>query len=103
MPFPITTAEISKTEAKTGFKFPLGLKSRFSKDNGGELEIGGDCWQLIPFLDTTDRKRRAPKSLARRSISGITRRGSMSRSATLWMQYDRHRQTYGEQAWCRQR
>jgi len=59
MPFPITRAEIAKTEDKTGFKFPLGLMSRFSKDNGGDLEVGGGCWQLIPFFDTTDRKRLA--------------------------------------------
>jgi hypothetical protein len=59
MPFPITLAEIAKTEAQTGFTFPLGLKSRFSRDNGGELKIAGDCWQLIPFLDTSDRKRLA--------------------------------------------
>ena len=59
MPFPITAAEIAKTEAKTGFKFPIGLKSRFSRDNGGEIEVGDDCWQLIPFLDSTDRKRLA--------------------------------------------
>ena len=59
MPFPITVAEIAKTEAKTGFTFPLGLKMRFSRDNGGEIEIGGDSWQLIPFTDTSDRKRLA--------------------------------------------
>jgi|SRR5882672_7745055 len=57
MPFPITAEEISKTETKTGFKFPLDLKSRLSKDNGGEIEVGNDCWQLIPFLDSSDRKR----------------------------------------------
>ena len=59
MPFPITVAEIAKTEAKTGFTFPLGLKTRFSKNNGGEVEVGGDCWQLIPFIDVSDRKRLA--------------------------------------------
>jgi hypothetical protein len=59
MAFPITAAEIAKTETKTGFTFPLGLKSRLSKDNGGEIEVAGDCWQLIPFLDTSDRKRLA--------------------------------------------
>lgn len=56
MPFPITAAEIAKTEAKTGFTFPLGLKSRLAKDNGGEIAVAGDCWQLIPFLDASDRK-----------------------------------------------
>jgi hypothetical protein len=57
MPFPITAAEIAKTEAKTGFTFPRGLKSRLSKDNGGEIEVAGERWQLIPFLDSSDRKR----------------------------------------------
>ena len=57
MPFPITRAEIAKTEGKSGFTFPLGLKSRLSKDNGGEIEVAGDYWQLIPFLDGSDRKR----------------------------------------------
>ena len=59
MPFPIAPIEIAKTEAKTGFEFPLGLKSRFAKNNGGEIQLGEDCWQLIPFLDSTDRKRLA--------------------------------------------
>lgn len=57
MLFPITAAEIAKTESKTGFSFPLGLKSRLSMDNGGEIEVAGDSWQLIPFLDSSDRKR----------------------------------------------
>jgi hypothetical protein len=59
MPFTVTTEEIAKTEAKTGFRFPLGLKSRLAKDNGGEVEVSGDCWELVPFLDSSDRKRLA--------------------------------------------
>ena len=59
MPFPITAVEIAKTEAKTGFRFPLGMKTRLSSDNGGEVKVGGECWWLIPFLDSTDRKRLA--------------------------------------------
>jgi hypothetical protein len=57
MPFPITASEISKTETKTGFIFPTGLKLRLSKDNGGEIKVAGDYWQLIPFRDGSDRKR----------------------------------------------
>ena len=57
MPFPIAGTEIAKPEAKTGFAFPIRLKSRLPKDNGGEIEVAGDCWQLIPFLDGSDRKR----------------------------------------------
>jgi len=59
MPFPISPTEIAKTEAKTGFTFPLGLKSRLSRDNGGEIEVAGEYWQLIPFFDASDRKRLA--------------------------------------------
>jgi len=57
MPFPVSPEEIAKTEAKAGFTFPTGFKLRLSKDNGGKIEIADDDWQLIPFLDTTDRKR----------------------------------------------
>jgi SMI1 / KNR4 family (SUKH-1) len=57
MPIPITGAQISKTEAKVGFRFPLGLKSRYLKDNGGEVDVAGENWWLIPFFDSTDRKR----------------------------------------------
>jgi hypothetical protein len=69
MPFPITGAEISKTEAKVGFRFPLGLKSRFVKDNGGEIEVAGEVWWLVPFFDGTDRKRiaRTCNDIARES------------------------------------
>jgi hypothetical protein len=59
MPFPITLTEIVKTEAKTGVTFPLGFKARLSQDNGGEIKVAGDCWQLIPFFDSSDRKRLA--------------------------------------------
>ncbi len=59
MPFPISPAEIAKTEVKSGFIFPIGMKTRLVKDNGGEIELAGECWQLVPFLDATDRKRLA--------------------------------------------
>jgi hypothetical protein len=35
------------------------MKSRLAKDNGGGIEVADDCWQLIPFLDSSDRKRLA--------------------------------------------
>ena len=80
MPFPITVAEIAKTEAKTGFKFPLGLKARLSKDNGGEVRVGDDNWWLIPFLDTTDRKRIA------RTCNDIVRETTQMRSGQTFQQ-----------------
>lgn len=71
MPFPVSSSEIAKTEAKTGFTFPPELKARFSKDNGGEVELVGESWQLIPFLDSSDRKRltRTCNDIVRESAS----------------------------------
>lgn len=57
MPFPIAADEIAKTEKKLGVFFPLGFKARMARDNGGEIEAADDYWQLIPFLDASDRKR----------------------------------------------
>jgi hypothetical protein len=74
MPFPISAEEIAKTEAKTGVNFPPRLKARMSKDNGGEIEVAGDYWQLIPFLDSSDRKRLA------RSCNDIVRETTSMRS-----------------------
>ena len=86
MPFPIAAAEIAKTEIKTGFTFPPGLKSRLAEDNGGELEVAGDCWQLIPFLDGSDRKRIARtcndivRETARMRVGGVFRQTRL-----LWL------------------
>jgi hypothetical protein len=43
------------------------------RQNGGELQIGDDCFQLIPFLDTSDRKRLA------RSCNDIVRESARMR------------------------
>lgn len=57
MPFPIETSEIAKTEAKLGVTFPDGFKLAMAKNNGGEIKARGDSWQMVPFLDTSDKKR----------------------------------------------
>lgn len=57
MPFPIAADEIAKTEKKLGTLFPPGFKARMARDNGGEIEAAGDYWELVPFLDASDRKR----------------------------------------------
>ena len=71
MSFPIESAEIAKTETRTGFTFPLGLKARLAKDNGGEGQFAGDRWRLVPFLDTSDRKRiaRTCNDIVRETLS----------------------------------
>jgi hypothetical protein len=77
MPFPIDPKEIQKTETKLGVTFPLGFKARMSKNNGGELDVDGDFWQLVPFLDSTDRKRlaRTCNDIARETKSACESRG----------------------------
>jgi cell wall assembly regulator SMI1 len=77
MPFPITADEIAKTENKLGVSFPPGFKARMARDNGGEIEAVDDYWQLIPFLDTSDRKRlaRTCNDIARETASMQAWRG----------------------------
>ncbi|MDE0595221.1 MAG: SMI1/KNR4 family protein [Akkermansiaceae bacterium] len=75
MPYPITREEISKTEAMTGYIFPQGVKERMVRDNGGEISVAGDGWQLVPFLDTTDEERVAHTS------NDIVRETSSKRSS----------------------
>lgn len=50
MSTPISLEEIRKTEAKTGVLFPPGFKARMARDNGGEIDVIGESWWLIPFL-----------------------------------------------------
>jgi hypothetical protein len=57
MPFTITPHEIEKTELKVGYVFPRSLKNSYVEDNGGDMEILDDVWQLVPFLDSSDPKR----------------------------------------------
>lgn len=78
MAFPISVQEIAKTEAKTGFAFPAGLKARYVKENGGEVALDTDSFDLVPFLDTTDRKCLA------RTCNDIVRE---SASARQWMDF----------------
>jgi hypothetical protein len=74
MPFPIAAEEIAKTEKKLGVCFPLGFKARMARDNGGEIKAADDYWQLIPFLDASDRKRIA------RTCNDICRETASTRS-----------------------
>jgi len=59
MPFSISHEEIKKTEARTGYVFPIGFKARMIADNGGSLKLSSEVWWLIPFFDSSDRKRLA--------------------------------------------
>ncbi len=56
MPFPIPAAEIAKTEAKLGVTFPDGFKQAMAEENGGEIVAADEFWQVVPFLDASDRR-----------------------------------------------
>lgn len=57
MAFPIDIKYIRETEHELGVQFPDAFKSKMIKDNGSELIINGEKWELYPFFDKSDRKR----------------------------------------------
>jgi len=75
MPFPTSELFISKSEAALGVRLPDSLREHLVKENGGELRIDDDSWQLFPVADTSD-----PKRLAR-SANHIVREAA---NARMW-------------------
>jgi hypothetical protein len=59
MPFPIDIKYVNEAERKLGVKFPPSFLVRMVKNNGSEVSLPPDVWQLYPFLDSSDRKRLA--------------------------------------------
>ncbi len=57
MAFRVDVKFVSAAEANLGIKFPASFVVRMSKNNGGDVAAASDDWQLIPFLDTSDRTR----------------------------------------------
>ena len=57
MPFPIEEKFIKETEDKLNVTFPFSYRNKMLEQNGGELIIEDEDWQLIPFLDKSDKKR----------------------------------------------
>ena len=59
MPFTVNESDVENAEEALGVPIPVPLRSRLMRDNGGEVEVGGDVWELFKVLDRTDRKRLA--------------------------------------------
>src|SRR5262249_51803385 len=59
MPFPVSEMEIENTERVLGYRFPPLMRVRMMRENGGEFEIGGEAWWLLPFRDRSTRKTRS--------------------------------------------
>ncbi|MES2620009.1 MAG: SMI1/KNR4 family protein, partial [Bacteroidota bacterium] len=57
MPFPVDSKYIFETEQALGVVFPHSYKIKMAQENGGELILEEDEWQLFPFLDKSANKR----------------------------------------------
>jgi hypothetical protein len=56
MPFPIARSEISKTEEELRLRFPPSFIDKMQLDNGGELTLEDEGWELIPFKNRSNNK-----------------------------------------------
>ena len=57
MPFPVASSFIARAEELLGIELPRAYKERMQVRNGGEIEFGGEAWELYPILDDSDRRR----------------------------------------------
>ena len=57
MPFPVSEEDVRRTEVEVGRVFPLLYRAKMRRDNGGAVAIEGETWWLIPFRDSSSRKR----------------------------------------------
>ena len=57
MPFPIEHRFVQQAQEKLGRALPLGYVARICRNNGGEVPVGTDVFNLFPILDSSDRKR----------------------------------------------
>lgn len=57
MPFPLDEKYIIETEKELDILFLGSFKVKMMQENGGELVIADNDWQLYPFFDKSDKKR----------------------------------------------
>lgn len=58
MPFPINQQYIVAAEQVLNLTFPTSFKNKMMIENGGELFLAEDDWQIFPFFDESDQKRK---------------------------------------------
>ena len=56
MPFPAAEPHIDEAERALGRKFPVELRARLLRENGGEIVAVDDDWLIHPVWDPSDRK-----------------------------------------------
>ncbi|RCU50089.1 SMI1/KNR4 family protein [Corallincola holothuriorum] len=57
MAFDLEEKYLAQFELQLGFKLPSSYRAAMAINNGGELVVGEEDWQLFPILDQSDRKR----------------------------------------------
>ncbi len=57
MPFDLDPSFLAAAEAQLGATLPASYGQSMLRENGGEVEGGGDHWVLYPIADKKDRRR----------------------------------------------
>ena len=85
MPFPVDIQFVKAAEQLLGVLFPPSFVVRMVRQNGGEVFAGGDCWQLYPFFDSSDRTRlkRTCNDIVRETKSDRDRPGFPSKAVAI--------------------
>lgn len=79
MPFAVDGKFVSEAEEKLGVKLPESYRNAMITENGGQVVVASDRWDIIPIFDKSDRKRLA------RTCNDIVRETSAMRSWTGWL------------------
>lgn len=87
MPFPLEEKYLLAAEEKLGARLPESYRRALMAQNGGELALGDDDWQLYPVLDASDRKRIA------RTANDIVRETGVARG---WNRFPEHALAIGD-------
>ena len=57
MPFDLDPTFLADAEAELGATLPASYGQSMLRENGGEVDGGGDRWVLYPIADRSDRRR----------------------------------------------
>lgn len=57
MPFNLSESQLQQTEKLLGAKFPASYRQAMMRSNGGEVDIAGEEWELIPIRDDSSERR----------------------------------------------
>ena len=56
MGFPTSERRIEDAEQQLGRRLPDDMRARLLRDNGGDVKVDGDDWQLHPVWDDSNRR-----------------------------------------------